>query len=202
MKKLIAVAVTCWICSFAALARAQQIDVAFAGGSLASPGSSFSAGTFLPAEGGGAFVGFNGDVLFRPLLKGNLGVQAEVNWKGSQGLYGGQVPYRPLFYDFDAIYARRFSKYVGAEALAGIGGASIRFYSGNYNCDFYGNCTNYVSSSHFMGDFGGGIRFYPYGNFFVRPEARLNLINNNEEFSSSHPVRYGVSIGYAFGGSK
>lgn len=32
------------------------------------------------------------------------------------------------------------------------------------------------------GGFGGGIRFYPYGNFFVRPEMRLYLINNNEEF--------------------
>jgi hypothetical protein len=100
------------------------------------------------------------------------------------------------------MYARRFSKHFGAEALAGIGGESIRFYSGNYTCDFYGNCSNYVSSNHFMGDFGGGVRFYPYGNFFVRPEVRLYLINNNVEFSSSHPVRYGVSIGYAFGGSK
>ena len=102
---------------------------------------------------------------------------------------------------FNAMYARRFSKYFGAEALAGIGGESIRFYSNSYqNCDIYGNCTNYMSSNHFMGDFGGGLRFYPYGNFFVRPEMRLYLINNNAEFSSSHPVIYGVSIGYAFGG--
>ncbi len=83
------------------------------------------------------------------------------------------------------MYARRFTKYFGVEALAGIGGESIRFYSNSYsNCDFYGNCTNYVSSNHFMGDFGGGVRFYPYGNFFVRPEMRLYLINNNAEFSS------------------
>lgn len=198
MKRLVAVAAMCWICVMVAPAGAQQIDVAFGGGSLTSPGNSFSGGTLLPGEGGGAFVGFNGDVLFR----GNLGVQAEVNWKGSQGLYEGQAPYRPLFYDFNAIYARRFSKYFGAEALAGIGGESIRFYQGSYSCDIYGNCTNYVSSNHFMGDFGGGIRFYPYGNFFVRPEVRLYLINNNAEFSSGHPVRYGVSIGYTFGGSK
>jgi len=203
MRRLIVVAVTCWICSLAGMAQAQQIDVAFAGGSLASPGNSFSGGTFLPAEGGGAFVGFNGDVLFKPFFKGNVGIQAEVNWKGSQGSYGGQIPYRPLFYDFNAMYARRFTKYFGAEALAGIGGESIRFYSNSYNnCDFYGNCTNYVSSNHFMGDFGGGVRFYPYGNFFVRPEMRLYLISNNAEFSSSHLVRYGVSIGYSFGGER
>jgi hypothetical protein len=202
MRRLMAVAVMGWICYFAASARAQQIDVAFAGGSLVSPGNNFGVGG-QPVEGGGAFVGFNGDVLFKPLLKGKLGVQAELNWKGSQGLYGGQVPYRPLFYSFNAMYARRFSKYFGAEALAGIGGESIRFYSNAYsNCDFSGNCTNYISSNHFMGNFGGGVRFYPYGNFFVRPEMRLYLINNNEEFSSGHPIRYGVSIGYAFGGSK
>jgi hypothetical protein len=198
MRRLIVVAVMSWICALVAPASAQQIDVAFGGGSLASPGNSVSGGTFLPAEGGGAFVGFNGDVL----IKGNLGVQAEVNWKASQGSYAGQIPDRPLFYDFNAIYARRFSKYFGAEALAGIGAESIRFYQGNYTCDFYGDCTNYVSSTHFMGDFGGGLRFYPYGNFFVRPEMRLYLINNNVEFSSSHPVRYGVSIGYTFGGTK
>jgi hypothetical protein len=203
MRRLITVAVAFWICCFAPLARAQQLDVAFAGGSLSSSGSSVSGGgTVLPAEGGGAFIGFNGDVLFKPFFKGNLGVQAEVNWKASQSLYGGQIPYRPLFYDFNAIYARRFSKYFGAEALAGIGAESIRFYTGNNNCGYYGYCSNYVSSSHFMGDFGGGLRFYPYGNFFVRPEMRLYLINNNVEFSSSHAVRYGVSIGYAFGGSK
>ena len=166
MRKLIAVAITWWICSWAPMAHAQQIDVAFAGGSLTSPGSTFSGGELLPAEGGGAFVGFNGDVLFKPFLKGNLGVQAEVNWKASQGSYGGQVPFRPIFYDFNAMYARRFTKYFGAEALAGIGGESVRFYSNSYNnCDFYGDCTNYVSSNHFMGDFGGGVRFLPIWEF-------------------------------------
>ncbi len=203
MRKMMAVAVAWWICSLAISACAQQVDIAFAGGSLASSGNGFNGGNFVPAEGGGAFIGFNGDVLFKPLLSGMVGVQAEVNWRASQGSYGGQLPFRPVFYDFNAMYARRFSKYFGAEAMAGIGAESIRFYSNSYsNCDIYGNCTNYVSSNHFLGDFGGGIRIYPYGNFFVRPEMRLYLINNNVEFSSSHPIRYGVSIGYSFGGGK
>jgi hypothetical protein len=30
--------------------------------------------------------------------------------------------------------------------------------------------------------------------------VRLYLINNNVEFSSSYAVRYGVSLGYSFGG--
>jgi hypothetical protein len=178
---------------------AQQIDVAFGGGSTSASGSTFSSANFAPSLSGGNYAGFSGDVL----IKRNFGVQGEVAWRTSQASYGGQLPYRPIFWDFNGIYARRFTKFVGAEALAGIGAESVRFYEGAYNnCDIYGNCTNYVSSTHFMGDFGGGIRLYPYGNFFVRPEMRLYLINNNVEFSSGHAVRYGVSIGYTFGGSK
>jgi hypothetical protein len=201
MKTLTTLACMILVCMMVAPARAQQLDLAFGGGSLMSSGnsgSSANSATFSPAEGGGSYVGFSGDVLF----KGNLGAEGEVFWKGSQGLYGGELPDRPIFYDFNAIYARRLDKYFGAEALGGIGGESIRFYQGSFSCDEFGDCSNYLSSSHFMGDVGGGIRLYAYHNFFVRPEVRLYLIHNNVEFSSSHPVRYGVSIGYTFGGSQ
>jgi hypothetical protein len=53
-----------------------------------------------------------------------------------------------------------------------------------------------------MGDVGGGLKFYVYRSFFVRPEMRLYLIHNNVEFVSSRAFRYGASIGYTFGGSK
>ena len=36
------------------------------------------------------------------------------------------------------------------------------------------------------------------GGFFVRPEARLYLVNNNVDFSSPRVTRYGLSIGYTF----
>lgn len=194
MRKQLAVTIVCWGSLMISPVCAQQVDVAFAGGSLRSSANSLSA----PAEGGGTYVGFNGDVL----IKDHLGVQGEVNWRASQGMYAGVVPYRPLFWDFNAIYARRFTKLVGAEAVAGIGGASIRFYQGQYSCDYYGNCSNYVSSNHFMGDVGGGLRLYVWRSFFVRPEVRLYLVHNNVEFSSAYPVRFGASIGYTFGGSQ
>ena len=60
--------------------------------------------------------------------------------------------------------------------------------------------TNYSSDKHFMGDFGAGIKFYPKGGFFVRPEAKLYLVNNNLNFSSARITRFGLSIGYTFGG--
>lgn len=187
-----------WTLILALPGSAQQIDASFAGSSISSSSADFvgSPAVFVPSERGGAFVGFNGDVLFH----GNLGVQAEINWKASQGNYVGLAGYRPLFYSFNAIYAKRFSKQVGAEVLGGIGAESIRFYTGQSSCDFYGNCTNYSSSNHFLVNLGGGVRLYAWHNLFVRPEMRFYIVPNNQEFSSNYIVRYGASVGYTFGG--
>ncbi len=200
MRKFAAFALLVWVVAIVKPLSAQHVDVGFGMGTISAPSGNNSTNfvTFTQSLRGGTYVGLNGDVLFH----GNFGVQAEINWRASQGAYGGQTPYRPLFWDFNGIYSRRFSKLIGAEVLAGIGAESVRFYQGQYNCDFYGNCTNYVSSTHFMGDFGGGIKIYPYHNFFVRPEMRLYLINNNVEFGSALAVRYGATIGYTFGGSR
>ena len=51
-----------------------------------------------------------------------------------------------------------------------------------------------------MGHFGGGIKLFPFGNFFIRPEVHLYTVRNNNEFSSGRAVRYGISIGYTLGG--
>lgn len=204
MQKYLAVVSVCWIFLLGAHLRAQQADFAFGGGSLYSAPANTN-GNALPSMSGGTYLGFSGDLLF----KGNLGIQGEVNWRATQGLYAGQIPYRPVLWDFNAIYSRRLSPRVGAEALGGIGGEAVRFYSGQANCDFYGNCTNYVSSHHFLVDVGGGVRLYVYHNFFVRPEARLYYILNNNGtgsintypgFSSNVALRYGAFIGYTFGG--
>jgi hypothetical protein len=198
VRKLMVVGSMWSMLTFIAPLYAQQIDVAFGGGSIAAPTTANSFSGVTESLSGGTYVGFGGDVL----IKRNLGVAAEVFWRGSQASYGGLIPYRPLFWDFNGVYATRFSKRVGAEVVAGIGAESVRFYQGTYNCDYYGNCSNYVSSNHFMGDFGGGLKIYAYKSIFVRPEVRLYLVHNNVEFVSSRAVRYGVSIGYTFGGTK
>lgn len=199
MKKVGMILFIASLCGVVVPAAAQKVDVAIAGGSVISSNSSFSSSQGLvPGQGGGTYIGVNGDVLFHR----HLGVQGEVNWRASQGIYAGLFPYRPIFWDFNAIYARRFSPRLGAEVLGGIGGESLRFYSGQYNCDAYGNCTNYVSSNHFMADVGGGLRVYFWHNLFLRPELRLYLVHNNTQFSSNYPLRYGVSLGYTFGGSR
>jgi len=178
-------------------AQAQQFDLGFGLGTVTAPstnvGSTFSGST--QSLSGGAYPVFSGDYLFRR----NFGVGGEIAWRASRNLYLGFQPYRPVFFDFNGVYAPQLSKFISPELQAGIGVSSTRFYQNFFNCSFFGGCTNYVSSNHFLGHFGAGIRLYPHGNFFIRPEAHLYLINNNVEFSSGRLVRYGITIGYTFG---
>jgi hypothetical protein len=182
-------------CLFASSAYGQQFDAAFGVGTTWSPSSTVSNGLLFPSDRGGAYPGFSADLL----LHHRFGIEGELSWRASQDLYGGSQPYRPVFYSFNAIWAPKLSKNFTAEFLAGIGGEDVRFY-GFTNCNNFFGCTNYTSSNHFMGNFGGGIRAYIWHNVFIRPEVRLYLINNNTEFSSNTVVHYGGSLGYSFGG--
>jgi hypothetical protein len=172
---------------------AQQADFAFGVGTVSSTSGASASGNYFPQDvGGGAFPGFSGDYLFRH----GLGVEGEIFWRAGQNTYAGSQPFRPLFWAFNGIWAPAVGSHFTPELLAGIGAESIRFYQPFFNV-FTG--TNYVSQNQFMGDFGGGLRFYVTHAIFVRPEARVYLIHNNFLFSSGHAQRYGVSIGYSFG---
>jgi hypothetical protein len=177
---------------------AQQLDAAFGVTTVTAPSNqALTSSNFFPQSiGGGAFPAFSADYLW----KNNLGIQGEVAWRGKMNVYGGYQPFRPILYDFNAMYAPYLGKKVELELLAGIGSQSTRFYTPYYNCSFYG-CSDYSSSNHFMGHVGGGIRFYVWNRLFVRPEAHAYFVHNNFEFNSSHEQRYGVSIGYSFGTS-
>jgi hypothetical protein len=172
---------------------AQQFDVAFGVGTLTAPSASSASGDHAPVSiTGGAYPVFSADLL----LKNRFGVSGELAWRASRNLYAGFQPYRPLFYDFNGLYAPKLGKSAAAELSAGIGWESLRFYQGFTTCGV--TCTDFVSSNHFMGHFGAGLRYYFRGHFFVRPEADLYLINNNQEFSSPRATRFGVSLGYSF----
>lgn len=175
-------------------ARAQQFDAAFGVGTVTAPSASSASGNHLPvSQTGGAYPVFSADLL----LKHRFGVGGELTWRASRNLYAGFQPYRPLLYDFNGIYVPKLGKHAAAELMAGIGWESLRFYQPFLTCSFV-TCTDFVSSNHFMGHFGGGLRYYFHGNFFVRPEAHLYLIRNNTEFSSPMATRFGVSLGYTF----
>ncbi len=182
MRKLIVIAGLCVFFFIQRPAQAQEFDAAFGVGTLTAPSASSASGNYAPQSlSGGAYPSFSGDFLFR----GRLGVGGEVAWRASRAIYGAYQPYRKL------------GKFAAAELMAGIGVESLRAYQPFTTCGFTG-CTNYVSTNHFMGHVGGGLRVYAHGHFFVRPEAHLYLVRNNVEFSSGRATRFGISLGYNF----
>ncbi len=173
-----------------------QGDIGFSVGTLTAPSSASASGNHsMQTLGGGAYLGFSGNYLFR----NSLGFGSEISWRASQNLYQGFQTFRPILYDFHATYAPNLGHHAQLELIGGLGGLSTRFYTPYYACNYF-TCTNYASSNHFMGDVGAGVRFYLYNDaLFVRPEFREYFIDNAYEFSSGHASREGVTLGYAFG---
>ena len=194
MKKLSLVVIAGVILTLASAAYA-QMDVAVGMSTITSPAYSNTSAAY-PAQSlrGGIYPSLSGDFMLRK----HIGITGEISWRASKSLYDGYQPYRPIFWDFGGLYQRNIGKRMAVEATAGIGAESTRFYTNYYVCNFTG-CTPYAASNHFMGAFGGGLKLYAKGGFFIRPEARFYLVNNNFEYSSSRVVRYGASIGYTFG---
>ena len=190
MKKLwFAVAFFGLVFFLGSTAQAQQFDLTAGVSGLTAPESNASVQTIA----GGAYPSFGLDFLFYK----NLGVGFNAAFRASQNLYQGIQPFRPYFYDVDAVYAPPLGKRAQAEFSVGIGAESVRFYTPFVSCNFVG-CTDFVSSNHFLGQFGAGLRLYVTNRVFIRPEAHLYLVNNNVEFSGSRATRFGVSIGYSF----
>jgi hypothetical protein len=190
---LIAIAVVCLTCANHALA--QGFDVTFGFGTVHSAAAETNTTTGLtyPSLRGGLYLDAGADFL----LHRDFGIEGDLFWRASQGVYGLQ-PYRPIFWNFNGIWVPKINKHLSGEVLAGIGAEDLRFY-GIVNYSPFSGYTNYASSTHFQGDFGAGLRAYLWHGAFIRPEVRLYLINNNVEFSSGTVLRYGGSIGYTFG---
>ena len=181
---------------FACFAHAQQIDVAVGDSTLVSSKYTGSSQAFLPpGEKGGTYPSFSADVIF----KNRIGFSGEVAVRAKQGLYNNYQPFRPILYDFNALIAPRFGDKITAEFMAGVGGESLRFYNANGNCSYPTGCLVHVSSNHLLVHVGGGVRYYFWRSFFVRPEAHLYWIHNNTQFNSNYVGRVGASVGYTFG---
>jgi Outer membrane protein beta-barrel domain len=183
------------------LASAQQGDAMLGFGTVVSPSApscgSSTSGVFTCPEDGGLYINLGADVIFHR----RMGFGFDAAWKASQGAYGGTggQPFRPILFDFNGVYQPRLSKKVGADLMAGIGWQTTRFYLPFCTGTF--SCTNYTSSNHFLVDLGAGVRYYVWGNAFVRPEVRYyRIFNNTNDFSSDNIIRVGASIGYTIGG--
>jgi hypothetical protein len=186
--------------TFTATAPAQQFDAALGFGTVTAPAASSNGTASFPSLSGGLYTSFSGNIL----LWHHLGFGGEVSPRWSQSTYGGVVnnfgivqKYRPIFYDFNAVYGRNFQKKFGADVMAGIGGEDLRFYTPYTTCGFT-SCTNYVSSNHFAGHIGADFRYYFWGHAFIRPEAHYYIVHNNQEFNNVNPSRFTISIGYSF----
>jgi hypothetical protein len=178
---------------FAQFAASQQGDAMFGGNTLVSPGSC-DATTGLCPEKGGFYPSVSADVIFHK----RIGFNWETAWRGSEGDYNGQ-PYRPIITDFNAMFQPKLGKKIGADLMGGIGWQSTRFYLPYCTNSF--TCDNFVSTRHFLTDLGGGIRYYVWGHFFVRPEVHYyHIFNNTDVFSTTNVFRVGGSIGYTIGG--
>jgi hypothetical protein len=146
---------------------------------------------------GGVFGTLGGGLMIKP----TLGAGAEVSFRFAQGNYAG-LGYRPIFYDFNGIWAPSVhTTRVAPEVQAGFGGVSLRFYGGTQYLNYYtGTYSNYAgSSSHFQLHAGLGLRFYVKPHLFVRPQIDLHWVRNlNQEFSSNAVLAYTLAIGYSF----
>jgi hypothetical protein len=182
-------------------ANAQEFHGAFGFGTLTAPAASTNSNGSFPSLSGGLYPSFSGILI----LRHHVGFGGNVAWRASRSIYAGSsgnfgilAPVRPIFYDFDGVYSRTFEKKAGVDLMAGIGGEDLRFYTPYIQCGSFSGCTNYVSSNHFAGHFGVGIRYYFWGHAFIRPEAHYYVIDNNNEYNGVNAARYTISIGYSF----
>ena len=197
MRKLLVSFALVLTLTFTVSLHAQQLDAALGFGTVKAP----SASNGFPSESGGLYISFSGNVI----LKHHIGFGGEVAPRLRQAPYGintsffsGVLPYRPIFYDFNAVYGvTAIKKKIGGDLMAGIGGQDLRFY-GNINCSSFTGCTNYTSSNAFAWHFGADARFYFWGNAFIRPEAHYYVVHNNSFFNNNNVSRYAISIGYSF----
>ena len=210
MRKFVSLAPLIALLVLCSIASAQQGDAYIGGGTMLSstPSSSErlggsnctlnSGGNVICPEKGGTYLNLGADVIF----KRRIGAAFDINWKASQGNFGGPggQPYRPLLFDFNGVYQPRLNKKAGLDLFGGIGWQSTRFYGyqPTSNCVYFGAC--YTSSNHFLVDVGAGLRYYVWGHMFLRPEVRYyHIVNNGDNFTSDHVIHVGASIGYTIG---
>jgi hypothetical protein len=200
LRKTALLAAISGIIFLASFAQAQQGDAMIGFGTVVAPSSS-TCSNFSPncvgAEKGGLYTTISGDVIFHR----RIGFNFEANWRTKQGVDDAGQLYRPILFDFNADYQPRITKKVGLDLLGGVGWQTTRFYGLVYNtsCLDFGSC--YTSNNHFLVHAGAGLRYYAYGNLFIRPEVHFyHILNNTDVFTNNDVIRVGASIGYTIGG--
>lgn len=198
MKKIRLALVLGFVLGLASMASAQSVDAYFGFNALMAAHT-----PNLPYLGGGTYLNVGGDLLWWH----GLGIGAEATWRASQAFYitppsatgqqGFEAPFRPVLYDFNAVWEPASAPWVTPFIEAGVGAASFRFYTPYYSCGYFSGCTNYQSSNHLMFHLGVAANFYITNHIFIRPMANLYLIRHDYEFGVSSAREFGVAIGYS-----
>jgi hypothetical protein len=147
----------------------------------------------------GLFADVGGSLMLTP----HFGAGAQLSWRAGEGTYAG-LNYRPLFYDFNAIWQPvKTSRFV-PELQAGLGGTRIGFSAKSQSCDQLVGCSTFSlgseSSNHFATHAAAAVRLYATRHVFVRPAVDVHWVNNNFQFGSNWVPQYSIGIGYSFGG--
>ncbi len=196
LRKLALLTSVC-VVALAALAQAQdlqQIDAAVSGATLfSSKSTTASLSETVPGEKGGVYPGFNVDALLYP----HLGVQVEGSFRYHESLYNGYQYARPVLYDANALFLNHLTPKTRLELTAGAGMETVLFYGQLTSCGI-GVCRSNLNANHFMLHAGAGVRYYFLHRIFVRPEANLYRIINNDQFASGTVLRLGASIGFSW----
>ena len=155
----------------------------------------FSDGNLHKTPSLGGFFAHLGASVF---VTKQLGVGGEISWKTSQGYYAG-IPYRPILYNFDAIFrpAKYTTKRLMPELRAGIGGARLHFAPvDGLSCAQVPGCP---ASNHFQQHLAVATRWYLTNHLFLRPAFDLHHVDNFFEFGSDWVPEYSVGIGFSLG---
>ena len=189
------------------LAQAQAgADVFFGAGTMIAPSSGQSIDTFGTGNAfqtprlGGTFGKVGADFLLKP----HFGIGAETDFRFSQGSYAG-LTYRPLFYDFNAIWlpTGQVERRIVPELEGGIGGAHLSFSLPTSTCNPFTGCSTSSafldSSNHFQVHMAAGVRFYVTQHLFLRPQVDARYVNNFFQFGSNWVPEYGAAVGWSFG---
>jgi hypothetical protein len=186
------------------LAHAQNASVYFGVGTAtdSSNNQSLDGSSEVGPSMGGAFIKFGGDVMFRP----TLGFGAEYSGRAAQDTYAPNegLNYRPIFYDFNAVWHPIAHGRIMPEFQGGLGGADLKFYETETGCITTNVCqtlNQYIASSnHFQLHFSGGVRFYVNSIIYVQPQIDAHWVRNFQEFGSDWAPQYGATVGFTFGG--
>lgn len=181
--------------AFAALAQAQQFDLAVGGSTLMSTqNTSASLNYPMPPEKGGTYPSAS---IVR-LFKNHYGYSAEGAFRYHYGIYNHYQTFRPILYDVNAVFAPPVAKRANADFMAGIGGQHLVFYAPYYGCPYSAGCSTRFDSNQFLFHLSADIHYRVWRNLFVRPEAHYYRIVNNDAFHSDNVLRLGASVGYTF----